>query len=78
MVLYDYTRYLQLFCIKVKTEVPHCLRTAFAHLKSLFPTHPYFKTLRCDNGLEFVNVETKKILDEFNIAFQLATPYAHE
>ena len=77
-VLDDYTRYLQTFVIKNKTNDSECLKQALINLKTMFPKKPYFRYLRTDNGTEFTSLETIKILDQFNIQPQLAEPYAHE
>lgn len=77
-LLDDFTRYLQTFVIKNKTDVPNCLQQALTNLKTMFPANPYFRYLRCDNGPEFIGKSTISVLDKFDIQLQIAEPHAHE
>lgn len=77
-VLDDYTRYLQVFVIKSKTDVYFCLDQAFVEFKTMFHPQYHFRYLRCDNGSEFANFSVEKILRNFEIQFQHSEPYHHE
>ena len=52
-VVDDYTRYLQVFVIKSRTEVVECMKEALRMLQAEFPGPGQFKTLQCDQGAEF-------------------------
>lgn len=74
----DYTRYLQIFLIKSKTEVSTMLDKALLNLKTMFHPQFSFPFLRVDNGTEFENYETERILRAFEIQYQHSEPYDHE
>jgi ribosomal protein S8/transposase InsO family protein len=74
----DYTRYLQVFTIRTKTEVSTCLELGLRTLRTMFPVSYQFRTLRCDNGTEFVNSEIDKILQKYQLKIENSEPNAHE
>jgi len=77
-VVDEYTRYLQVFPIKSKTQVYIYLNEALLHLKTMFyPQYP-FRYLQSDNGPEFTNSEIQKILDKFDMQPRKSEPYEHE
>lgn len=77
-ILDDFTRYLHIHTISKKSDVSNCLNRTLLALKAMFPTRPYFRFLRCDNGTEFVCKNTENVLEKFGIELQTSEPFAHE
>lgn len=74
----DYTRYLQVFTLKSKTEVANCLEIGLRTFQSMFTSSCQFGTFRSDNGTEFVNSEVDRVLEMYKMTRQCAEPNAHE
>lgn len=77
-VVDNYTRYLQVYPLKSKTEVSSYLDKALNNLQTMFyPQYP-FRYLQSDNGTEFINSEIETILKKFGMQSRLSEPYEHE
>lgn len=70
--------YLQVFIMKLKTEVPKSMKEALRFLQAKFPGAGQFYIRRVDNGSEFICEATDSILDEFAIVPELAEPGYYE
>lgn len=77
-VVDDFTRYLQVFLLKSKTETVVCMNEALRFLQALFPGPGQFNLLRCDQGLEFRNADMKIVLEKYGIVTDDIEPYCHE
>ena len=60
-IIDDYSRFLQVFTIKQKTETATCLNEGYCNLGALYPSPGQFNLLQCDNGPEFTCKETNEI-----------------
>jgi hypothetical protein len=77
-VLDDYSRYLQVFVIKSKTETVLCMNEALRMLQAQYPGPGQFNILRCDQGTEFTNVEMSELLVKYGITCEESEAYCHE
>lgn len=79
-VVDDNTRFLQVFMLRSKTakEVAENMREALRVLRSTYPGAGQFKSLRCDQGLEFNSDETKVVLDEYGLGYEFSEAYCHQ
>jgi IS30 family transposase len=74
----DFTRYLQVFILKSKTEVPQCMKEALRFFQAKYPGAGQFDILYVDNGPEFICEPTSQILDKFIIVNKPAIPECHQ
>lgn len=77
-VVDNYTRYLQVFPIKMKSEVATYLEKAIINLKTMFNPQHSFRFLQTDNGTEFINTEVETILKKFDMQWRRSEPYEHQ
>ena len=61
-VIDDYSRYLQVFLLKSRSDIPECVNEAYHYLRAKYPTPGQFNLLRCDNAPKFLSKETSKSL----------------
>lgn len=72
----DYSHFRTIFFIKEKGEVKRVLDTYLKIVK--MDTNFVINIVRSDNGLEFVNLDVKSILDANGICHQRTVPYTPE
>lgn len=72
----DFSRYRTVYFLKNKSEVAGCIRKFVQQVK-VNPGHR-IKTIRSDNGKEFINQEVKKITEENGIIHQTSVDYTLE
>ena len=69
IVLDDYSRYLQVFILKSKTEAPTGMNEALRFLQAQFPGPGQFDLLRSDLGTEFTGEQMTEVLENM-VSFQ--------
>ncbi|XP_059315208.1 retrovirus-related Pol polyprotein from transposon RE1 isoform X2 [Lycium ferocissimum] len=69
----DYSRYTWIFLITCKSDTVVVLRQFFTQVKNIFSTS--VKTLRTDNGGEFIGSACQDLLNEFGIYHQTTCVY---
>lgn len=69
----DFSKYRCVYFLKHKSEVPSCFRNFIYKLKS--ETGLKLKTIRTDNGTEFLNENFEDVLKQFGILHQTSVPY---
>lgn len=72
----DYSNYRKIYFLKTKDEVKTHFKNFIKRVS--METGRRINMLRTDNGLEFINEETKKILNEEGIEHQTSTAYTPE
>jgi len=72
----DYTRWREVYFLKHKSETTSCLENFFRKAEK-YLAHG-IKTLRTDNGLEFINQEIKKLTQRYGIKHQKTVSYSPE
>lgn len=74
----DYSRYIQIFLVKNRNEIPIMINEAYLFLRAKFPNPGQFHLLQCDNAPEFLSSATIKILEKYDIRLDPAEPYCHQ
>lgn len=70
-LLDDFSRYLQVFVMKTKTQTPECLDQGYAEVQRKYPGQGQFSTLRCDKGSEFTSEKASDILEKYGAKQQI-------
>lgn len=73
-IIDDFTGYVWSWNMRRKSDALQCFKTWFALMKTQYPAMTV-KTLRTDNGGEFVNDEFKEFCAKHGIVHQLTVPY---
>ena len=74
----DYSRYVQIFLLKNRTEIPNMINEGYLFLRAKFPNPGQFHLLRCDNAPELLSSVTEKILEKYDVRTDPAEPYCHQ
>jgi hypothetical protein len=77
-VLDDHSKLSSLVCLKSKEDVPESLMSICKDLENQcrdLPGSLHIKSIRCDNGYEYINDEVKAWGKSKGIDFQNTTPY---
>ena len=69
----DYTRFRKIYFLKNKEQAKQFIKNYLTWFN--VQTGNKVKALLCDNGLEFVNSELRKVLDEQGCEFRTSAPY---
>lgn len=72
----DYSKLCKVYCIRSKTEVLDCFVEYVNLMENL--TNKRIKTVRCDNGKEYLNASVYKFVREKGIYLNLCPPYVHQ
>lgn len=72
----DYSNYRHVYLLKEKSEVVKCFKKFLIRVRK--ETDREINNLRSDNGLEFVNNETKRIIFEHGTKHQETVLYTPE
>lgn len=70
----SYSRYAGTYPLKHKSEVPNCLREFLMSVRNLIGKDVKICYMECDQGTEFTNKETIKVLCEFGAQLKTVCP----
>jgi hypothetical protein len=72
----DYSKLAKVYCIQTKDQVKDCFETYVNEVQNL--TGKTVKTLRCDNGTEYLNNGMYNFARKKGIIIKTCPPYVHE
>lgn len=72
----NFSKLAKVYCIRSKSEIPLCLREYVNQVENL--TGKKVKTIRCDNGKEYINSSVQQFIREKGIRLAPCPPYIHE
>lgn len=75
-IIDDYSKLVKVYPINSKDQVSDCFEEYINTVENI--TEKRVKTLRCDNGTEFLNNKMYKITKEKGIIIETCPPYVHQ